>query len=42
MSLKTGVKDILIICADGFSGIKESISVAFPDTESQPLYRLTS
>ena len=30
-----GVKDILIMCADGLSGIKESISVAFPDTEYQ-------
>ena len=26
-----GVKDILIICADGLKGIKESIDVAFPD-----------
>ena len=30
-----GVKDILIMCADGLSGIKESIQVAFPDTEYQ-------
>lgn len=30
-----GVKDILIICADGLSGIKESISAAFPKTEYQ-------
>lgn len=30
-----GVKDILILCADGLSGIKESIAVAFPDTEYQ-------
>lgn len=30
-----GVKDILIICADGLSGIKESIQVAFPNTEYQ-------
>lgn len=30
-----GVKDILIMCADGLSGIKESISVAFPETEYQ-------
>jgi len=30
-----GVKDILILCADGLSGIKESINVAFPDTEYQ-------
>lgn len=35
-SLKNrGVKDILILCADGLTGIKESISVAFPDTEYQ-------
>jgi len=30
-----GVKDILIMCADGLSGIKESILVAFPQTEYQ-------
>jgi transposase-like protein len=30
-----GVKDILILCADGLSGIKESIAVAFPKTEYQ-------
>lgn len=30
-----GVKDILILCADGLSGIKESIAVSFPDTEYQ-------
>lgn len=30
-----GVQDILILCADGLSGIKESISVAFPNTEYQ-------
>jgi putative transposase len=30
-----GVKDILILCADGLTGIKESIAVAFPDTEYQ-------
>ncbi len=30
-----GVRDILILCADGLSGIKESIAVAFPDTEYQ-------
>ena len=29
------VKDILILCADGLTGIKESISVAFPNTEYQ-------
>ena len=28
-----GVKDILIICADGLSGIKEAIAAAFPKTE---------
>ena len=30
-----GVKDILIICADGLSGMKEAISAAFPKTEYQ-------
>ena len=30
-----GVADILILCADGLSGIKESIAVAFPNTEYQ-------
>lgn len=30
-----GVKDILILCADGLTGIKESIAVAFPQTEYQ-------
>lgn len=30
-----GVKDILVLCADGLSGIKESINVAFPNTEYQ-------
>ena len=30
-----GVKDILIICADGLTGIKEAISSAFPQTEYQ-------
>lgn len=30
-----GVKDILILCADGLSGIKESIGAAFPNTEYQ-------
>lgn len=28
-----GVKDILIICADGLSGIKEATAAAFPKTE---------
>lgn len=30
-----GVKDIMIICADGLSGIKEAIGTAFPNTEYQ-------
>ena len=30
-----GVKDILILCADGLTGIKEAISTAYPDTEYQ-------
>lgn len=30
-----GVKDILIICADGLSGIKEAIAAAFPKTAYQ-------
>lgn len=30
-----GVKDILILCADGLTGIRESIAVAFPNTEYQ-------
>ena len=30
-----GVKDIMVMCADGLTGIKESISVAFPKTEYQ-------
>lgn len=30
-----GVKDILVLCADGLSGIKESIATAFPNTEYQ-------
>ena len=30
-----GIKDILIICADGLSGIKEAIAAAFPQTEYQ-------
>lgn len=35
-SLKNrGVKDILILCADGLTGIKESIAAAFPKTEYQ-------
>jgi transposase-like protein len=35
-SLKNrGVQDILVICADGLSGIKEAIEGAFPHTEYQ-------
>lgn len=35
-SLKNrGVKDILILCSDGLSGLKEAISTAFPNTEHQ-------
>lgn len=30
-----GVQDILLLCADGLTGIKESINVAFPNTEYQ-------
>ena len=30
-----GVKDVLILCADGLSGIKEAIATAFPKTEYQ-------
>ena len=30
-----GIKDILILCADGLTGIKEAISAAFPKTEYQ-------
>ena len=30
-----GVKDILVLCADGLSGIKEAIATAFPKTEYQ-------
>ena len=35
-SLKNrGVKDILIICADGLTGIKEAVNTAYPQTEYQ-------
>jgi Transposase, Mutator family len=35
-SLKNrGVQDILILCSDGLTGIKEAISAAFPKTEQQ-------
>lgn len=30
-----GVKDILVLCADGLTGIKEAIAAAFPNTEYQ-------
>ena len=30
-----GIKDILVMCADGLSGLKESIQVAFPNAEYQ-------
>ncbi len=30
-----GVKDILILCADGLTGIKEAIATAYPNTEYQ-------
>ncbi|QUI24214.1 IS256 family transposase [Vallitalea pronyensis] len=30
-----GVQDILILCADGLSGMKEAVNVAFPKTEYQ-------
>ena len=30
-----GVQDILIVCADGLSGIKEAIAAAFPKTDYQ-------
>lgn len=30
-----GVKDIMVLCADGLSGMKEAIQTAFPETEYQ-------
>lgn len=30
-----GLKDIMVICADGLTGIKEAISAAYPNTEYQ-------
>ncbi len=30
-----GVKDILVLCADGLSGLKEAIGTAYPKTEFQ-------
>ncbi len=35
LGINAEVKDILIICADGLTGIKEAISAAFPKTEYQ-------
>ena len=32
-----GVKDILVICADGLTGMKEAVSTAFPQAELQRL-----
>ena len=29
------MKDILILCSDGLTGIKEAITAAFPKTEQQ-------
>ena len=34
-----GVKDILIICADGLTGIKEAISAAYPPDRISEMYR---
>lgn len=30
-----GVKDILVLCADGLSGMKEAVAAAYPNTEYQ-------
>ena len=30
-----GVQDVMIICADGLTGIKEAVSAAFPKTDYQ-------
>ena len=30
-----GVRDIMVVCADGLTGIKEAISAAFPSTDYQ-------
>jgi putative transposase len=30
-----GVKDIMVLCADGLSGMKEAVTAAFPNTEYQ-------
>ena len=32
-----GVKDIIILCADGLRGIQEAVTTAFPKTEYQSL-----
>ncbi len=32
---KRGIKDILILCSSGLTGIKEAITAAFPSTEQQ-------
>lgn len=35
-SLKNrGVEDILILCSDGLTGLKEAVAAAFPKTEHQ-------
>ena len=34
-----GVKDVLVICADGLTGIKEAIAAAFPQNRISALYR---
>lgn len=33
--INRGVRDILIICTDGLTGIREAIQTAFPQTEYQ-------
>ena len=39
-SLKNrGVQDILILCSDGLSGIKEAITTAYPETGAAALHR---
>ncbi len=30
-----GVRDVIVVCADGLSGIKEAITAAFPQAEYQ-------
>lgn len=35
-----GVKDILILCADGLTGIKDAIAAAYHQTEYQLLYHI--